>query len=46
MYVYNFRCCNLVQKQDSASGKGVQGAKPPAGERGVPASFLFPKKVY
>jgi hypothetical protein len=23
---------------------GVQGAKPPAGVRGVPASFPFPKK--
>ena len=24
---------------------GVQGAVPPAGARGVPASFPFPKKV-
>jgi len=34
----------LVQKQESGLEMGVQGAKPPAGERGVPASFPFPKK--
>jgi len=35
----------LVQKHESESGMGVQGALPPAGARGVPASFPFPKKV-
>ncbi len=34
----------LVQKQGNASGKGVQGALPPAGARGDPASFPFPKR--
>jgi hypothetical protein len=40
-----------VQKQESELGKGASkpgglaaGAKPPAGARGVPASFPFPKK--
>jgi hypothetical protein len=44
----------LVQKHESESGMGVQGAQPPAGARGIlsggqvigaPASFPFPKKV-
>ncbi len=44
----------LVQKHESESGMGVQGALPPAGARGIlsggqvigaPASFPFPKKV-
>ncbi len=33
-----------MHNQESKLGKGVQGAKPPAGARGVPASFPFPKK--
>src|SRR2546429_638640 len=33
-----------MQKPESASGMGVQGAQPPAGARDVPALSLFPKK--
>jgi hypothetical protein len=32
-----------MHNQESELGKGVQGAKPPAGARGDPASFPFPK---
>lgn len=35
-----------MQKQEKDQGMGVQGALPPAGARGVPASFPFPKKVF
>ena len=34
-----------MQVQETFLGMGVQGAKPPAGARGVPALSSFPKKV-
>ncbi len=35
----------LVQNQETCEAMEVQGAKPPAGARGVPALSLFPKRL-
>ena len=36
---------SLVQSQETCEAMGAQGARPPAGARGVPALSLFPQRL-